>query len=129
MYLVIQIATAATPLHQKWYGGKEDLKKTTNFITAAGLVVLVNEKMMKKKKKKKSQMACSTLITSIALVTINFQFKDDNCDPVPRWLVVTCTYVETCKEAYKVHDVTAVEHDGIGDDIKRETKPPTLIWK
>jgi len=28
-----------TPLHQKLYGGLEDLKKTTNFITAAGLVV------------------------------------------------------------------------------------------
>ena len=26
-----------TPLHQKSYGGLEDLKKTTNFITAAGL--------------------------------------------------------------------------------------------
>jgi len=26
-------------LHQKLYGGLEDLKKTTNFITAAGLVV------------------------------------------------------------------------------------------
>ena len=39
MYLVIQMATAATPLHQKLYGGLEDLKKTTNFITAAGLVV------------------------------------------------------------------------------------------
>ena len=30
---------SATPLHQKLYGGLEDLKKTTNFITAAGLVV------------------------------------------------------------------------------------------
>ena len=29
---------SATPLHQK-YGSLEDLKKTTNFITAAGLVV------------------------------------------------------------------------------------------
>ena len=29
----------ATPLHQKLYGGLEDLNKTTNFITAAGLVV------------------------------------------------------------------------------------------
>ena len=29
----------ATPLHQKLYGGLKDLKKTTNFITAAGLVV------------------------------------------------------------------------------------------
>ena len=29
----------ATPLHQKLYGGLENLKKTTNFITAAGLVV------------------------------------------------------------------------------------------
>ena len=28
-----------TPLHQKLYGGLEDLKKTSNFITAAGLVV------------------------------------------------------------------------------------------
>jgi len=26
-------------LHQKLFGGLEDLKKTTNFITAAGLVV------------------------------------------------------------------------------------------
>ena len=55
MYLVIQIATAATPLHQKWYGGLEDLKKTTDFITAAGLVVLVNEKNKKKKKMKKKK--------------------------------------------------------------------------
>jgi len=30
---------SATPLHQKLYGGLEDLKKTTNFITAAGLVM------------------------------------------------------------------------------------------
>ena len=30
---------SATPLHQKLYGGLEDLKKTTNFISAAGLVV------------------------------------------------------------------------------------------
>ena len=30
---------SATPLHQKLYGGLEDLKKTTNFITDAGLVV------------------------------------------------------------------------------------------
>ena len=30
---------SATPLHQKLYGGLEDLKKTTNLITAAGLVV------------------------------------------------------------------------------------------
>ena len=30
---------SATPLHQKLYGGLEDLNKTTNFITAAGLVV------------------------------------------------------------------------------------------
>jgi len=30
---------SATPLHQKLYGDLEDLKKTTNFITAAGLVV------------------------------------------------------------------------------------------
>jgi len=30
---------SATPLHQKLHGGLEDLKKTTNFITAAGLVV------------------------------------------------------------------------------------------
>ena len=30
---------SATLLHQKLYGGLEDLKKTTNFITAAGLVV------------------------------------------------------------------------------------------
>ena len=30
---------SATPLHQKLYGRLEDLKKTTNFITAAGLVV------------------------------------------------------------------------------------------
>ena len=30
---------SATPLHQKLYGGLEDLKKITNFITAAGLVV------------------------------------------------------------------------------------------
>ena len=30
---------SATPLHQKLYEGLEDLKKTTNFITAAGLVV------------------------------------------------------------------------------------------
>ena len=30
---------SATPLHQKWYGGLGDLKKTTNFITAVGLVV------------------------------------------------------------------------------------------
>ena len=30
---------SANPLHQKLYGGLEDLKKTTNFITAAGLVV------------------------------------------------------------------------------------------
>ena len=30
---------SATPLHQKLYGGLDDLKKTTNFITAAGLVV------------------------------------------------------------------------------------------
>ena len=30
---------SVTPLHQKLYGGLEDLKKTTNFITAAGLVV------------------------------------------------------------------------------------------
>ena len=30
---------SATPLHQKVYGGLEDLKKTTNFITAAGLDV------------------------------------------------------------------------------------------
>ena len=35
---------SATPLHQKSYGGLEDLKKTTNFITAAGLVVYANEK-------------------------------------------------------------------------------------
>ena len=31
--------SSATTLHQKLYGGLEDLKKTTNFITAAGLVV------------------------------------------------------------------------------------------
>ena len=30
---------SATPLHHKLYGGLEDLKKITNFITAAGLVV------------------------------------------------------------------------------------------
>ena len=30
---------SATPLHQKLYGGLRDLKKTTNFITAARLVV------------------------------------------------------------------------------------------
>jgi len=30
---------SATPLHQKLYGSLEDLKKTTNFITAVGLVV------------------------------------------------------------------------------------------
>ena len=30
---------SATPLHQKLYGVLEDLKKATNFITAAGLVV------------------------------------------------------------------------------------------
>ena len=30
---------SATPLHQKLYGDLEDLQKTTNFITAAGLVV------------------------------------------------------------------------------------------
>ena len=30
---------SGTPLHQKLYGGLEDLKKTTNFITAAILVV------------------------------------------------------------------------------------------
>ena len=30
---------SATPLRQKLYGGLEDLKKTTNFITTAGLVV------------------------------------------------------------------------------------------
>ena len=30
---------SASPLHQKLYGGLEDLKKTTNFITTAGLVV------------------------------------------------------------------------------------------
>ena len=30
---------SATPLHQKIYGGLEDLKKTTNVITAVGLVV------------------------------------------------------------------------------------------
>ena len=30
---------SAAPLHQKLYGGLEDLKKTTNFITAAGLVM------------------------------------------------------------------------------------------
>ena len=28
---------SAIPLHQKLYGGLEDLKKTTNFIIAAGL--------------------------------------------------------------------------------------------
>ena len=39
---------SATPLHQKLYGGLEDLKKTTNFITAAGLVVYANEKKKKK---------------------------------------------------------------------------------
>ena len=39
---------SATPLHQKLYGGLEDLKKTTNFITAAGLVVKANEKKKKK---------------------------------------------------------------------------------
>ena len=41
---------SATPLHQKVYGGLEDLKKTNNFITAAKLVVLANEKKKKKKK-------------------------------------------------------------------------------
>ena len=30
---------SATPLHQKLYGGLKTLKKTSNFITAAGLVV------------------------------------------------------------------------------------------
>ena len=35
----IALWPSATPLHQKIYGGLEDLKKTTNFITAAGLVV------------------------------------------------------------------------------------------
>ena len=30
---------SATPLHQNLYGGLEDLKKTTNFVIAAGLVV------------------------------------------------------------------------------------------
>mgnify|MGYP006890290737 CR=1 FL=1 len=35
---------SATQLHQKLYGDLEDLKKTTNFITAAGLVVWANEK-------------------------------------------------------------------------------------
>ena len=39
---------SATPIHQKLYGGLEDLKKTTNFITAAGLVVQANEKKKKK---------------------------------------------------------------------------------
>ena len=31
---------SAAPLHQTLYGGLDDLKKTTNFITAAGLLVL-----------------------------------------------------------------------------------------
>ena len=36
--------SSAIPLHQKLYGGMEDLKKTTNYITAAGLVVQAKEK-------------------------------------------------------------------------------------
>ena len=35
---------SATPLHQKLYRGLEDLKKTTKFITAAGLIVQANKK-------------------------------------------------------------------------------------
>jgi len=34
-----KVKPSATPLHQKLYGGLDDLKKTTNFNTAAGLVV------------------------------------------------------------------------------------------
>jgi len=80
------------------------------------------------------QLACSTLITIIALVLINFQFKDDNCDTVPRWLVVMLLALtfKRQKKPTQVHVDTVVEmneEDGVWDDMKRETNPSTLTWK
>ena len=80
------------------------------------------------------QLACSTLITIIALVLINFQFKDDNGDNVPRWLVVMLLALtfRRQKKPTQVHVDTVVEmneDDGVGDDMKRETNPSTLTWK
>ena len=49
----------------------------------------------------------------------------------PDWSLLALT-LKRAKELTKVHDVTAMdikEQDGIGVDIKRETKLPTLNWK
>ena len=81
------------------------------------------------------QTTSSTVITILALVMIRFHFKDDEVDPVPRWLGGLLNTI-TCKRCRKPNKkITVVEPigkkgtDDYPDDITDAMDQPTLTWK